>query len=123
MTSNPSSPAVAVPSLPEVYRTIEIPRAGTGWRRFLAFLGPGYLVSVGYMVPMLLNAASEGLLVLVSFVAASTTEAVQRFIDISSPELRQSVQGAMPKWSPGTTRTLRSSRSLLANVVELIAWS
>ncbi len=47
------------------------------------------------MVPMLLSAASEGLLVLVSFAAASTTEAVQRFIDMTSPELRQSVQSAM----------------------------
>jgi len=52
MTSNPPSPAVTVPSLPEVYRSIQIPRAGsTGWTRFLAFLGPGYLVSVGYMDP------------------------------------------------------------------------
>jgi len=37
--------------LPEVYRSIAIPAAGTGFRRFLAFLGPGYLVSVGYMDP------------------------------------------------------------------------
>ena len=28
-----------------------MPGGGTGWRRFLAFLGPGYLVSVGYMDP------------------------------------------------------------------------
>jgi len=49
MTPNP--PAVQIPSLPEVYRSIEIPKGGAGWRRFLAFLGPGYLVSVGYMDP------------------------------------------------------------------------
>ena len=40
-----------VPSLPEVYRSIAVPVGGTAWRRFLAFLGPGYLVSVGYMDP------------------------------------------------------------------------
>lgn len=40
-----------VPSLPEVYRSIAVPIAGTSWRRFLPFLGPGYLVSVGYMDP------------------------------------------------------------------------
>jgi manganese transport protein len=51
MTTNPPSPAVRIPSLPEVYRTIEIPRGGVWWKRFLAFLGPGYLVSVGYMDP------------------------------------------------------------------------
>jgi manganese transport protein len=43
---------VKVPSLPEVYRSIAIPHAGSAWwRRGLAFLGPGYLVSVGYMDP------------------------------------------------------------------------
>src|SRR5690349_23007669 len=49
MTSNP--PAVQIPSLPEVYRSIEIPKGVAGWKRFLAFLGPGYLISVGYMDP------------------------------------------------------------------------
>ena len=37
------------PSLREVWGTI--PVTGTGWRRMFAFLGPGYLVSVGYMDP------------------------------------------------------------------------
>src|SRR6187431_2046920 len=52
MTTNPPPAAhVQIPSLPEVYRSIAIPGAATGWKRFLAFLGPGYLVSVGYMDP------------------------------------------------------------------------
>ena len=38
------------PSLPEAYRSINI--GAKGWlRRFLAFSGPAYLVSVGYMDP------------------------------------------------------------------------
>lgn len=37
-------------SLSEAYRTIAVPR-GSGWRTFVSFLGPGYLVSVGYMDP------------------------------------------------------------------------
>jgi manganese transport protein len=37
------------PSLREVWASV--PVTGTGWRRLLAFLGPGYLVSVGYMDP------------------------------------------------------------------------
>ena len=37
------------PSLEEVYRSI--PVSGKGFRRFLAFAGPGYLVAVGYMDP------------------------------------------------------------------------
>ena len=39
------------PSLPEVYASVRVP-VGGGWlRRFLAFAGPGYMISVGYMDP------------------------------------------------------------------------
>jgi manganese transport protein len=42
---------VAARSLPEVHGSIRVGGVG-GWaRRFLAFAGPGYLVSVGYMDP------------------------------------------------------------------------
>lgn len=39
------------PSLPEVHRSIPIPNTKSFWRKMLAFAGPGYLVSVGYMDP------------------------------------------------------------------------
>ena len=39
------------PSLPEVHRSIRVPDGGSFWRRMLAYAGPGYLVSVGYMDP------------------------------------------------------------------------
>jgi len=39
------------PSLPEVNSTISVPVGGTWVRRLLAFAGPGYMVSVGYMDP------------------------------------------------------------------------
>src|SRR5882757_4744786 len=38
-------------SLPEVNATVAVPTGGVWWRRLLAFAGPGYLVSVGYMDP------------------------------------------------------------------------
>lgn len=38
-------------SLSEVHESVVIPRGGARWRRVLAFLGPAYLVSVGYMDP------------------------------------------------------------------------
>ncbi|WP_156962102.1 Nramp family divalent metal transporter [Candidatus Paracaedibacter symbiosus] len=38
-------------SLPEVNATIAVPENGLWLRRFLAFAGPGYMVSVGYMDP------------------------------------------------------------------------
>lgn len=46
------------------------------------------------MVPLLLAAASEAL-VLVSITAPSTTEAVERFVDLASAELRGGVQAAL----------------------------
>ncbi|MBR0720714.1 Nramp family divalent metal transporter [Bradyrhizobium manausense] len=43
--------APATKSLAEVNATVAIPTAGVWWRRLLAFVGPGYMVSVGYMDP------------------------------------------------------------------------
>ena len=39
------------PNLPEVHRSIKIPNSSSFWRKMLAYAGPGYLVSVGYMDP------------------------------------------------------------------------
>jgi manganese transport protein len=41
----------AGPSLPEVHRSVVVPRDATFWRKCLAFAGPGFLVAVGYMDP------------------------------------------------------------------------
>ena len=38
-------------SLPEVFRSVRIPKDAPFWRRLLAFVGPGYLIAVGYMDP------------------------------------------------------------------------
>src|ERR1044072_4639623 len=46
------SDANNIKSLAEVNATVAVPGAGgIWWRRLLAFAGPGYLVSVGYMEP------------------------------------------------------------------------
>jgi manganese transport protein len=39
------------PSLPEVNSSVRISTSKIGWRRLLGFLGPGFLISVGYMDP------------------------------------------------------------------------
>ena len=39
------------PSLPEVHSSLPIPVTASFWRKMLAFAGPGFLVSVGYMDP------------------------------------------------------------------------
>jgi manganese transport protein len=38
-------------SLADVHRSITVRSSGPGWRRAAAFVGPGYLVAVGYMDP------------------------------------------------------------------------
>jgi manganese transport protein len=58
MSSSPSPPpdngwrgTNLTPSLPEVHRTVQVPKTLSFWRKMLAFSGPGYLVAVGYMDP------------------------------------------------------------------------
>lgn len=46
----PAAPAPA-PSLGEMHASVRVPSDGHWWFRLLAFLGPGYMVSVGYMDP------------------------------------------------------------------------
>ena len=42
---------ITEPSLPEVNSSVHISASKIGWRRLLGFLGPGFLISVGYMDP------------------------------------------------------------------------
>src|SRR6185312_10057540 len=39
------------PPLVEVFRSVRLDPGAPAWRRFLTFVGPGYLVAVGYMDP------------------------------------------------------------------------
>ncbi|HKD61616.1 MAG TPA: Nramp family divalent metal transporter [Terracidiphilus sp.] len=39
------------PSLPEVHASVPISRSHVYWKRLLGFMGPGFLISVGYMDP------------------------------------------------------------------------
>lgn len=48
LTDTPEEPRL---SLPEVNSTVAVPQGGTWLRRMFAFMGPGYMVSVGYMDP------------------------------------------------------------------------
>ncbi|HEX4155005.1 MAG TPA: Nramp family divalent metal transporter [Acidobacteriaceae bacterium] len=39
------------PSLPDVFASVRLTRSRSFWRRVLGFVGPGFLISVGYMDP------------------------------------------------------------------------
>ncbi|OCT11967.1 divalent metal cation transporter [Paenibacillus pectinilyticus] len=41
----------SMPSLPEVHHSMKVPKKAGFFRKLLAFVGPGYLVAVGYMDP------------------------------------------------------------------------
>src|SRR6266702_4005636 len=43
--------ATQEPSLPELHSSVRISRSPLYWRRLLGFIGPGFLISVGYMDP------------------------------------------------------------------------
>ncbi len=54
MLNRPEPPAAPEPgavSLPEMHRSVVVPAGASRLRRMLAFVGPGYLVAVGYMDP------------------------------------------------------------------------
>ena len=38
-------------SLPEVHSSVQVSRSPLFWRRLLGFIGPGFMISVGYMDP------------------------------------------------------------------------
>jgi manganese transport protein len=44
-------PETREPSLPEVHSSVGVSRSPVYWRRLIGFLGPGFLISVGYMDP------------------------------------------------------------------------
>jgi len=59
MSAEPTSPTASAwpqdpghaPSLGGMHASVAVPSGGHWWFRLLAFLGPGYMVSVGYMDP------------------------------------------------------------------------
>jgi len=44
-------PTAMLPSLPEVYASINVPEGKGNWKKMMAFVGPGLMVAVGYMDP------------------------------------------------------------------------
>jgi manganese transport protein len=51
MAAETKTATLAAPSLPEVHSSVSVSRSPHFWRRLLGFLGPGFLISVGYMDP------------------------------------------------------------------------
>jgi manganese transport protein len=98
-----------IPSLSEVFRTIAVVNGGTSrFRKFLAFVGPGYLVAVGYMDPgnwatSLAGGAAFGytllFIALLSNIMAILLQSLcARLAVASGRDLAQACRDAFPKW-------------------------
>ena len=93
-------------SLAEVNRSIALP-AGS-WRRFAAFLGPGYMVAVGYMDPGNWATSIAGgskfgytllIVALISNLMAIVLQALCAWLAIASGrDLAQACRDAFPRW-------------------------
>ena len=100
--------AQAAPSLAEVYRSVAVRPGAPGWRKAIAFLGPGYLVAVGYMDPgnwatSLAGGARFGytllFVALLSNIMAIILQALcARLAVATGRDLAQACRDAFPKW-------------------------
>jgi len=98
-------------SLLEVFRSIPVAADASAWRKFLAFLGPGYLVAVGYMDPgnwatSLAGGAQFGyallVVALVSNIMAIVLQSLcARLAIATGRDLAQACRDAFPRWISG----------------------
>ena len=98
----------STPPLADVFRSIPVRAGGSGWRRFLAFVGPGYLVAVGYMDPgnwatSLAGGSQFGYallaVALISNIMAIILQSLcARLAIATGKDLAQACRDAFPRW-------------------------
>lgn len=96
------------PSLADMFGSIRVARSGSFWRKLAAFLGPGYLVAVGYMDPgnwatSLAGGSKFGYallaVALISNIMAIVLQALCARLGVGSGrDLAQACRDAYPKW-------------------------
>src|SRR5947199_9573201 len=96
-------------SLSEVFGTIATRPTGSLWKKLLAFLGPGYLVAVGYMDPgnwatSLAGGSKFGYallsVALISNIMAILLQALCARLGIGAGrDLAQACRDAFPRWA------------------------
>jgi manganese transport protein len=101
--------AARTPSLAEVYGSIRTRPSGPLWRKLLTFLGPGYLVAVGYMDPgnwatSLAGGSKFGYallsIALLSNLMAILLQALCTRLGVASGrDLAQACRDAFPRWA------------------------
>src|SRR5437868_3618697 len=97
------------PSLSNVFASIRTSKQGSFWRKLVAFLGPGYLVAVGYMDPgnwatSLAGGSKFGyallFIALMSNIMAIVLQALCARLGIGAGrDLAQACRDAYPRWA------------------------
>jgi manganese transport protein len=118
------------PSLSEVFRSIAVPSGRSPFRRFLAFIGPGYLVAVGYMDPgnwatSLAGGAAFGytllFVALLSSVMAMLLQSLcARLAIASGRDLAQACRDAYPGWAAIPLWLLAEVAIIATDIAEVI---
>ncbi|MBI3700252.1 MAG: Nramp family divalent metal transporter [Afipia sp.] len=96
------------PSLADMFGSIRVAKDGSFWRKLVAFLGPGYLVAVGYMDPgnwatSLAGGSKFGYallaVALISNIMAIVLQALCARLGVGSGrDLAQACRDAYPQW-------------------------
>ena len=115
-------------ALAEVNRSIRV--GGSGWRRFAAFLGPGYLVAVGYMDPGNWATSIAGgskfgytllVVALVSNIMAIVLQSLTARLAIASGrDLAQACRDAFPAWVAYPLWLLAEIAIIATDIAEVI---
>jgi manganese transport protein len=118
------------PSLSEVFRSIAVPQGRSPFRRFLAFIGPGYLVAVGYMDPgnwatSLAGGAKFGyallFVVLLSNIMAILLQSLcARLAIASGRDLAQACRDAFPRWISAPLWLFAEAAIIATDLAEVI---
>ncbi|MEW6769497.1 MAG: Nramp family divalent metal transporter [Pseudomonadota bacterium] len=97
------------PSLADMFGSIRVAKDGSFWRKLVAFLGPGYLVAVGYMDPgnwatSLAGGSKFGYallaVALISNIMAIVLQALCARLGVGSGrDLAQACRDAYPRWA------------------------
>ncbi|OHC54522.1 MAG: divalent metal cation transporter [Rhodobacterales bacterium RIFCSPHIGHO2_02_FULL_62_130] len=115
-------------ALADVHRSIPVPK--TTWRRFAAFLGPGYLVAVGYMDPgnwatSLAGGSKFGYTLLVVALVSNLMAIVlqslcARLAIASGRDLAQACRDAFPAWVSVPLWALAEIAIIATDIAEVI---
>ena len=116
--------------LTDMYRTVHVARTGPAWRRLLGFLGPGYLVAVGYMDPgnwatSLAGGAQFGYtllaVALLSNIMAIVLQSLAARLAIGSGrDLAQACRDGFPPWAAYPLWVLAELAIVATDVAEVI---